>query len=160
MNFSCISAQEITLKKGMTKAKIQKGTYYKTDHSIIKKFIGIWEGNVGGKKFKLKIFKEKVFLKGSDIYMDVLNGLYCFENCNFENPNAFLSKTNGTFEMYEKGKIEFMINDFKYKKLANVNFEILENNTAKWTLFYTFSNKDKPKGFTIPKEMLLKKTNQ
>lgn len=157
LSTSCISAQEVTLRKGMYKGKVQKGTYYKTDNALLKKFIGIWVSKHNNKIFKLRIYKEKTFFKRDSIYMDVLKGVYCFENkdCNFDNPNASLTRSNGSIEMYEKGKVEFMIKDIVNDKLANIDFEILENGTAKWVLFSRFSNRGKPKGYTIPEKMVL-----
>jgi hypothetical protein len=40
--------------------------------------------------------------------------------------------------MLEKGKVEFRVKDIKLEKLANVNFEILDNGSAKWVLFSRF----------------------
>jgi hypothetical protein len=140
LNFGYTSAQEKLLEKGMESGKVEKGTYYKTQDNLLNKFIGVWQNEIDGKTFSLKIYKEKTLLKSHGVYIDVLKGLYCYSTvkCNFDNLDASLRRSESPIEMLEKGKVEFRVKDIKLEKLANVNFEILDNGSAKWVLFSRF----------------------
>jgi uncharacterized protein (DUF2249 family) len=163
-SFTTLKAQEITLKKGETVKEFKKGTYYKTPNDLLGKFEGVWEYKNGNEFFKIEIKRQKTFVKGFDIYIDNLNGKYCYSrvpDCSLnENIVSMTDEGNNTNKL-NTGYAVFMFHDIEYDKLGKVEFHILENGTAKWTLKNRemIVNSTKSIGFSVPTDIILTKVN-
>ena len=157
-NFSCISAQEITLKKGKKINKVNKGTYYKTDETLLNKYLGIWTIDLKGKTFKFEILKKKTEVQG--IFIDRIIAKYYFNKNSkvYENKEIFKSSAKEYgLDILEKNILFFRFWDYDYKKYGNLKFEILEKGKASFKLQEAYNPWSKKKGFSIPTEMILMK---
>lgn len=155
-NISIVTAQEVTLKKGMTNVELVKGTYYKTDVSYLNKFLGVWTHKMNDKVFKFKIFREKTFVQ--DVYIDRLKAEYCIGlDCDIDNVIATIlsSAEKDNIETLEEGTLIFRFFDYDYNKFGVLEFELLEKDKASFKLGEAYNPNNYKKGFSVPAEMIL-----
>lgn len=157
-NFSCMSAQEVVLKKGKKIDKVEKGTYYKTDDIFLNKFLGVWTYELNDKTFKLEILKKKTEIRG--VFVDRIVARYYFDDNSeiYNNDNVFeCSAKEYGIDVLEKGKLRFRFWDYGYQKFGELKFELLENGNASFKLEETYNPYNDRKGFSVPMEMTLSK---
>jgi len=158
LNLSCVTAQEVTIKKGTKIEDVKKGTYYKTDKALLNKYLGIWSTTVNKKVFKFEILKSKTEVDG--IFIDRIVGRYYYD----EKSDVYLS--DATYEcsameygldVLEKGKLRFRFFDYDNDKLGVLEFELIEENKASWHLLERGGYRDESfrKSFSVPTEMVL-----
>ncbi|EMY82230.1 hypothetical protein pgond44_03298 [Psychroflexus gondwanensis ACAM 44] len=157
LSTSYLTAQEVTLKKGMKNVEIIKGTYYKTDSAFLDKYQGVWTYSGNNIVFKFKIFRKKTSVQ--EIYIDRLKAQYCIgKECDIEKVNTFIlsSAEKDNIETLEKGTLRFRFYDNEYKKFGVLEFKLLQENKASWKLLERGGYKDESfrKGFSVPNEML------
>ncbi|MFO7745058.1 MAG: DUF6705 family protein [Psychroflexus sp.] len=156
LNISCVTAQEVTLEKGMKNVEMVKGTYYKTDATFLDKYLGVWSHTVNGKDFKFKIFRQKTPVQG--IYIDRLKAKYCFsKECDIENVNTSIlsSAEKDNIKTLESGILRFRFFDLDYEKFAILEFRLLQNDKASFKLREAYNPNNDKKGFSVPAEMML-----
>jgi hypothetical protein len=157
-NFSCMSAQEVVLKKGKKIDKVEKGTYYRSDSTLLNKYLGVWSYTTGNKTFKFRIFKKKTLIQG--VYIDRLKAEYCYgDNCEIENVSSSIltSAKDDNIKTLDKGKLRFKFWDYEYQKFGELEFELLENENASFKLKEAYNPYTDKKGFSIPTDMTLTK---
>ncbi|EMY82225.1 hypothetical protein ES731_15315 [Psychroflexus gondwanensis] len=157
LNLSCVTAQEVTIKKGTKIEEVKKGTYYKTDRALLNKYLGIWSTKINDKEFKFEILKKKTEVDG--VFIDRLAGKYYFNNKSYYNEPSSIkchAKSN-TIEVLEKGTLRFRFFDYDNDKLGVLEFELIEENKASWHLLERGGYRDESfrKGFSVPIEMVL-----
>ncbi|WP_235923558.1 DUF6705 family protein [Psychroflexus aurantiacus] len=114
LNISCVTAQEVTLKKGLKVENVKRGTHYKTDKALLNKYLGIWSTNINYKTFRFEILKKITEVNG--IYIDRIVGRYYYDG------KSDIYKSNAVFEssameygldVLEKGTLRFRIMTMK-----------------------------------------------
>ena len=164
-SLASLKAQEITLKKGETIKKLKKGVHYKTPNDLLEKFEGVWEYQNKNEVFKIEIKRQKTYVNSLDIFIDNLNGKYCYSknySCEINSEIYNLTNENSDIDSLSEGLTNFMFYDIKYDKLGKVKFQILENGDAKWTLknremTLNIMNSKKEIGFSVPTNIILTK---
>lgn len=162
LSLSISNAQEIVLKKGEEVKELIKGAHYKTSYNVFEKLEGIWEYKTEKETFRVKLKSEKTYVKGADIYIDVVKGVYCYTNddteCLFDSTERCLSQESSNNDL-ERGFSYFTFLDVKYNKVGKLKFELLENGTARWTLTdrTMVQGGDWKEGFSVPTDVILTK---
>jgi hypothetical protein len=159
LSSSYITAQEVTLKKGMNNIEMVKGTYYKTDATLLNKYLGYWEHTTSGSVFKFKIFRKKTPVQG--VYIDRLKAQYCFgKECDVESINTSIltSAENDTMENLDKGTLRFRFWDYTYEKFGVIEFKLIQKNKAYFKLRESYNPNNDIQGFSVPTEMILTRT--
>jgi hypothetical protein len=137
LSFSSINAQEIMLKKGEKAKEFIKGAYYKSEKKIRDKFEGIWEYKTAKETFRILIFNKKTYVKNLDIYVDILEGRYCYSvgisDCDLNTEESHLYSRSSENNL-ENGLLLLKFSDKEFNKSGLASLEILENGTAHWVL--------------------------
>lgn len=156
LNISCITAQEVTLKKGRKIENVKKGTYYKTDKALLNKYLGIWSMTINNKTFKFEISKKKTEVDG--IYIDRIVGKYYYDGKTdiYKNDSVYeCSAMEYGLDVLEKGSLRFRFWDYDYKKYGKLEFKLLQDNKASFKLRESYNPDNDIKRFSIPTEMML-----
>lgn len=125
----CLKAQE----------QFVKGKHY-TDADL-NKFAGRWVGKDGSTTFEIVLKNEKTFIKGADIYMDMIRGKYTLSKDGKIISRTSNDTTINTGHFIDKGKsltaITLYFTDLDRKsKHCIATFELVDNdrNKGKWIL--------------------------
>ncbi|GGE44163.1 DUF6705 family protein [Psychroflexus planctonicus] len=160
-NVALMNAQEVILKQGKKVQNVEKGTYYKTDPSLMNKYIGTWVYEVNGEQFKFIISKKKTAVGG--VFIDRLVAEYHLEKITdvYNDPDVYEchAKEYG-LEVLATGKLRFRFWDYTYQKYGSLYFELIGENQAQWKLKETYNAFTDQKGFTVPTEMVLTKLKE
>ncbi|MFO7745057.1 MAG: DUF6705 family protein [Psychroflexus sp.] len=156
LNLSCNTAQEVTLEKEMKVENVKRGTYYKTDKTLLNKYLGIWSMTINNKTFKFEISKKKTEVDG--IYIDRIAGKYYYDGKTdiYKNDSVYeCSAMEYGLDVLEKGSLRFRFWDYDYKKYGKLEFKLLQDNKASFKLRESYNPDNDIKGFSIPTEMIL-----
>lgn len=160
-NIALMNAQEVILKQGKKIQNVEKGTYYKTDPSLINKYIGTWVYELNGEQFKFIISKKKTAING--LYIDNLVGKYYLgEITDLYNNDGMIMcyAKESRLEVLVTGKLRFRFWDYTYQKFGSLYFELIGENQAQWKLKETYNRGTVQSGFTVPTEMVLTKLKE
>ncbi|GGE44167.1 DUF6705 family protein [Psychroflexus planctonicus] len=156
-NIALMNAQEVILKQGKKIQNVEKGTYYKTDPSLINKYIGTWVYEINGKQFKFIISKKKTAING--LYIDKLVGEYYLGEITdvYNNDGMIMCYAKESrLEVLSTGKIRFRFWDYTYQKYGSLYFELIGENQAQWKLKEGYNPNNDQKGFTVTEMVLTK----
>ena len=160
-NIALMNAQEVILKQGKKVQNVEKGTYYKTDPSLMNKYIGTWVYEVNGEQFKFIISKKKTAVGG--VFIDRLVAEYYLGKITdeYSDPDVYEchAKEYG-LEILATGKLRFRFWDYTYHKYGSLYFELIGENQAQWKLKEAYNAFTDQKGFTVPTEMVLTKIKE
>nr|WP_295796839.1 DUF6705 family protein [Mucilaginibacter sp.] len=149
--------------------KAQPQRKYYTEVNL-NKFVGEWVYTNGSTIFKITLMKEKFFVKGADLYMDMIRGNYTLTKDGKVIQSSSKDTTIRSGHLVDKNKslkaITFSFLDLgRDSKSCKVLFELLEgdSNKAKWTLSNTehivVGNEHFDPTFSVPANMVLTKVN-
>ncbi|AIM35312.1 hypothetical protein KO02_00485 [Sphingobacterium sp. ML3W] len=127
----------IEYKKGKDIGKLEKGAYYKSKETKerSKSFIGTWVYKNGVDFFEIKIEYGKAFLKGPDVYLDMLHVYYCYEKNGIEISCDTTKYSTGNVSSEKPDKASFgRFYDITKDKYGILNIELLNNGNLRWKL--------------------------
>ncbi|MGB4773873.1 MAG: DUF6705 family protein [Daejeonella sp.] len=149
--------------------QIEKGKYYSV--AGLKNFEGTWQYINGLDTFKIILQIKKTFLKGPDIYMDQLHGIYSYakagKRISSNNKNSTMAFGNintdnlgdsleSYFEDVSKNKRGIVTLIFPFNKPNEVIWK-LKNKEMYTMKGKTFDGRPWDPGFSVPEDVILKK---
>ncbi|WP_306353473.1 DUF6705 family protein [Flavobacterium sp. '19STA2R22 D10 B1'] len=162
----------IEYKKGKDIGKLEKGVYYKSEETKerSKPFIGTWVYKNGKDIFEIKIEYGKTFLKGPDVYLDMLHIYYCYEKNGIEISCDTTKYSYGNVSYEKQNKASFSsFYDITKDKSGILNLELQNNNLLQWklgnkeTIVINGSDgrggKTLDRSFSMPMDIILTKKN-